>query len=724
MTLSNGQILQDNYRIVSSLGHGGMGVVYLAEHTRLAGRRFAIKENIPEPNADPQTLSVLREQFYVEAKTLAALDHPNLPKVSDYFTIDDKEYLVMDFVEGEDLQQVFDRHVQQFRTPLPEKSVLAWADQVLDALSYLHGQRPSPIIHRDIKPGNIILTPNGVVKLVDFGLVKLLGTGSQDTALALRGIGTPAYTALEQYPGAEGHTDARTDLYALGATLYHLLTGTPPANVRDRLLNPKALEKPRRLNPNLSAQTESALLKAIEVHPNQRFQSASQMRVALGGKAGWSTAPAVPTTATAPARRRRWVLPVMMLALLIISGVATVAWLSRPPIVEPTPGPVATIVAMQPTASTVSTDIPTVGPERTNTATIVPTVASTDTDTPTATNTPKLTSTIEPTDTPTPSPTATPAVPRAEAVGDTNLRSGPGTNYAVVGSLPAGASAEITGRNEAGTWLQLAARDGTRVWISAERVKATVPVDSVLVVAIPATPTPAATLPPVRPGLIADFESGSAWRVGDQNYGQLAPSREQVRVGLAAARLNYNFPAVTDNYVVFRAPSPIGIVGQPTGITAWVYGNGAGHFLNAWVQDSAGEVRAYTFGKVFHSGWQQMTAWFDDTRDWPNGHISGGDNGRLDYPARLFALVLDGVPDGAASNGVIYLDDLMATSGTLPPPATPTAPPTSTPGTTTRSALLPGTPDPAQTAGVGSLLGVGALLGVWLLGGRPRRRQP
>jgi serine/threonine protein kinase len=230
MSLTIGQILQDNYRIAGPLGHGGMGAVYLAEHTRLAGRRFAIKENIPEPNADPQTLAELRNQFYVEAKTLAALDHPNLPKVSDYFTVGANEYLVMDFVEGETLQQVFDRHVQQFRTPLPEKSVLGWADQVLDALAYLHNQRPSPIVHRDIKPGNIILAPNGVVKLVDFGLVKLMGPGGQDTALALRGLGTPAYTALEQYPGSQSHTDARTDLYGLGATLYHLLTGAPPAN--------------------------------------------------------------------------------------------------------------------------------------------------------------------------------------------------------------------------------------------------------------------------------------------------------------------------------------------------------------------------------------------------------------------------------------------------------------------------------------------------------------
>ena len=290
--LTNGQILQGNYRIVGLLGKGGMGSVYEAEHTRLTGRRFAIKENIPEPNADPETLAQLRDQFYVEAKTLASLDHPNLPKVSDYFTQGDNEYLVMDFVEGENLQQIFDRYAAQLRTALPEKSVLTWANQVLDALEYLHGQRPSPIVHRDIKPANIVLTPTGVVKLVDFGLVKLLDQSGQSTAVALRGMGTPAYTALEQYPGTEAHTDARTDIYALGATLYHLLTGQPPANVRDRLLNPKVLEKPRRINPSISAATEAAILKAVEVHPDQRFQSAAQMRAALGGKAAVAHSPA------------------------------------------------------------------------------------------------------------------------------------------------------------------------------------------------------------------------------------------------------------------------------------------------------------------------------------------------------------------------------------------------------------------------------------------------
>jgi hypothetical protein len=164
-----------------------------------------------------------------------------------------------------------------------------------------------------------------------------------------------------------------------------------------------------------------------------------------------------------------------------------------------------------------------------------------------------------------------------------------------------------------------------------------------------------------RPGLIADFETNLTWRPGDQPYGELDRSTERVKAGSYAGRLRYDFPAVGDNYVVLQARPAISIGGRPTGIQAWVYGDGSGHFLNAWVQDAASEVRAYTFGRVQHYGWQLMTTWFDDQRGWPNGHISGSDNGQLDLPVRLYALVLDGVPDGQSSNGVIYLDEITAT---------------------------------------------------------------
>ena len=294
MPLLNGQILQSRYRILRPLGQGGMGAVYLADHTQLAGRRFAIKENVPDPSAGAQALAERRQQFNMEAQVLASLDHPHLPKVSDFFTEGGNEYLVMDYVEGQNLEEALQQHLRQQGKPLPEKPVLIWADQVLDALEYLHGQRPRPIIHRDIKPANIVLTPQGKAKLVDFGLVKLYDPSKPGTATVIQGMGTPEYTPLEQYGGGIQHTDARSDIYALGATLYHLLTGAAPPLVRDRLLDPTKLAPPRRLNPALSVGTEAAILRALEIHPDQRFQTAREMRRALAGTGPAIAPPTVP----------------------------------------------------------------------------------------------------------------------------------------------------------------------------------------------------------------------------------------------------------------------------------------------------------------------------------------------------------------------------------------------------------------------------------------------
>jgi serine/threonine protein kinase len=279
MPLTVGQILQGRYRIAGLLGQGGMGAVYLAKDLRLLGRRCAIKENLPDPNASPQALAQARQQFTAEANILAQLNHPNLPTVSDYFTEAGREYLVMEYVEGEDLATALLRTGK----PLPEKAVLIWADQVLDALEYLHGQRPQPIVHRDIKPANIRLMPQGKIKLVDFGLVKLLDPTDPRTKTVLRGLGTPEYSPLEQYAAGTGHTDARSDIYSLGATLYHLLTNVAPPDVHQRLLNPGILVPPRQLNPQLSENTERVVLRAMEIYPDQRYQTASEMRQVLSG---------------------------------------------------------------------------------------------------------------------------------------------------------------------------------------------------------------------------------------------------------------------------------------------------------------------------------------------------------------------------------------------------------------------------------------------------------
>jgi serine/threonine-protein kinase len=245
-----------------------MGAVYRAEDLRLEGRICAIKEVHPDPDATPEALAQSREQFRREAFTLARLDQPNLPKVSDTFTEGQREYLVMDFVEGRDLRQLIEEKRRQGEF-LDEETVLQWVDQLCDALEYLHTQSP-PVLHRDIKPANIKLTPEGLIKLVDFGLVKLLAADDSRTVTVVQGRGTVAYTPLEQYGGDTGHTNAQSDIYSLGATLYHLLTSQPPADAKQRFLNPDALVPPRAVNARISPATERAILAAIAMHPDQR----------------------------------------------------------------------------------------------------------------------------------------------------------------------------------------------------------------------------------------------------------------------------------------------------------------------------------------------------------------------------------------------------------------------------------------------------------------------
>jgi serine/threonine-protein kinase len=249
-----------------------MGAVYKADDLRLRGRVCAVKEVLPELISQAGVGEQAHEQFYREASTLARLDHPNLPKVSDFFDHDGREYLVMDFVPGADLRQMVEESRRR-DVFLPEDVVLGWAIQLCDALQYLHTQDP-PILHRDIKPANIKLTPRGLVKLVDFGLVKLLQPDESRTVTVVQGRGTVAYTPLEQYGGDTGHTDARSDVFSLGATLYHLLTGQPPADAKQRFLRPGSLIPPRDTNPRISPQTERALLAAMAQHPDDRPESA------------------------------------------------------------------------------------------------------------------------------------------------------------------------------------------------------------------------------------------------------------------------------------------------------------------------------------------------------------------------------------------------------------------------------------------------------------------
>lgn len=324
MPLETGGFLRDRYRIKQFISRGGMGSIYLAEDLRLEGRLCAVKEVRLDLSLSDETLDQTRAQFSREATVLARLDHPNLPKVSDFFSEEHSDYLVMDYVPGEDLRSLMLEARQQGEF-LPEKEVLGWAGQIAGALSYLHSQEP-PILHRDIKPSNLKLTPNGVVKLVDFGLVKILAA-QEDTITIVQGRGTALYTPLEQYGGDTGHTDARSDVYALGATLYHLLTNTAPIEARERFLNPGVMPALRALNPELSPRTERVITWALNLHPEERPQSVQAFQQALLGQIepqtrgnGRLPTPSLVDVISSPTERSLvWVAG----ALLLLSFIAT-----------------------------------------------------------------------------------------------------------------------------------------------------------------------------------------------------------------------------------------------------------------------------------------------------------------------------------------------------------------------------------------------------------------
>lgn len=281
--LKTGEVLRGRYRIRRIIGQGGMGSIYLADDLRLEGRLCALKEVEHDRSLSGEMLKQAREQFLREATVLARLDHPNLPKVSDFFSAGGRDYLVMDFVPGKDLRTLMNE-ARRNESFLSEAEVLGWANQLADALIYLHSQNP-PILHRDIKPSNLKVTPSGLLKLVDFGLVKILAS-EEMTITVLQGRGTALYTPLEQYGGDSGHTDVRSDVYAFGATLYHLLTNHPPVEARERFLYPDNLPPLREFNPNIRARTEQAILWAMSLHPDERPQDIQTFRQALLGETG------------------------------------------------------------------------------------------------------------------------------------------------------------------------------------------------------------------------------------------------------------------------------------------------------------------------------------------------------------------------------------------------------------------------------------------------------
>jgi eukaryotic-like serine/threonine-protein kinase len=264
MPLERGTLLNKRYRIVEILGQGGMGSVYRAVDENL-GVDLAVKENL-------FTSEEYSRQFRREATILASLRHPNLPRVTDHFEIENRgQYLIMDYIEGEDLRERMDRDGR-----LGDGEAIVIGIAICDALTYLHSRKPQ-VVHRDIKPGNVKITPDGRIFLVDFGLAKVV-QGSQATTTGARAM-TPGYSPPEQYGTAR--TDHRSDIYSLGATLYAALCGTLPEDGLARAMEQAELTSVRRQNPKVSRRLASTIEKALAVQPDARYQSAEEFKLGL-----------------------------------------------------------------------------------------------------------------------------------------------------------------------------------------------------------------------------------------------------------------------------------------------------------------------------------------------------------------------------------------------------------------------------------------------------------
>ena len=268
--LSEGTILNHRYEVQSVLGEGGMGAVYLATDQDLGGATVAIKEMVVTVRQPEQRTRAL-EQFRQEARLLASLSHPSLVRVSDYFEAPDHAYLVMDYVDGQTLATV------AASRDVPLHEVVEWADQVAQILEYLHEQDPA-VLFSDLKPSNVMLDGRNQVRLIDFGIARTLEVG-QRTRPLLRNAGTAQYAPVEQFRGRD--TDTRSDIYSLGATTFHLLTGELPPIAIDVLSGEVPPANPRAWHPGIPPMLEAVVLKAMALHKEDRYQDVREMRIDL-----------------------------------------------------------------------------------------------------------------------------------------------------------------------------------------------------------------------------------------------------------------------------------------------------------------------------------------------------------------------------------------------------------------------------------------------------------
>jgi tetratricopeptide (TPR) repeat protein len=267
MGLPLGIVLARHYRVLAQLGEGGMGSVYKVEDAAHRNRVFALKELLDDSTASPEDVAWAKKRFDDEIELMRHLTHPRIPSFVESFYEGGRRYFVMEYIPGDTLEQ----RLERTHAPLPERDVLRWMMGICDVLTYLHGQR-SPIIVRDLKPGNIMVTPSGDARLIDFGIARTYKPGQRTNT---ENLGTMTYASPEHL--GKTQTDPRSDIYSLGATMYHLLTGHEPVPLQTPA--PGSL---RRLQPSINAATEDVVIRAMQINPQLRFQTAAEMKDAIG----------------------------------------------------------------------------------------------------------------------------------------------------------------------------------------------------------------------------------------------------------------------------------------------------------------------------------------------------------------------------------------------------------------------------------------------------------
>jgi eukaryotic-like serine/threonine-protein kinase len=671
------------YEIRDVIGHGGMATVYRAYQPAL-NRFVAIKVLNTSMGQDAEFVA----RFLQEALAAGGLDHPNILHIYDADVFEDRQYIVMAYAPGGTLAD----RLRKGRLSYDDAADMA--AQIAEALNYAHRR---DIVHRDIKPSNILLDEEDRPLLADFGIAQAVSSGRHLTQTG-SSIGTPGYMSPEQAEGRR--VDGRSDLFSLGIVLYQMATGKMPFQADTSMavmfqVVHQTPPPPRSVNPAIPLYLDSVIQKALAKQPDARFQTGQEMaqalrqrrvvvvpppseewdRVTLGMPSVPGRQRVTPMRQTAALPRKRSAGRGVLIALLVLA-----------------------LAAMLGAGGYLARDA--LSAHLVQGVTAMPTQV--------AQASPPEAATVPPTEVVQPSPTrgaggvvvATAAVP-AEIPVPTQ------TPVIVVVTVLAPAPTVVP------------TAQPTQTVVPTDTPQPAPTVTAAATKPLTATKTPGVTKnPPITPppGIVLDFEQFGAWRRGNEPYGNFVQSSEQKHAGNYSGKLAYQFPAVKENYVVFTRNPPKLIPGQPAALKLWVYGDGSGHFLNAWVRDHQNEVRQFTFGQITHTGWQDMTAPLDTAAAWPQTHISGTDNGRLDFPISLDSLVLDGVPDGGGPFlGAIYVDDLGTGDVTAPQAAAPA------PAANTAPAAAPAAPPAASSPPVGLsghivyTSGTGGATGIWAL---------